>query len=216
MELFAETLDRLSSRRPQRPTPDCDAFLPLVYEYEKIAADTVKRLKRYHEPERQAKLKRDWHRRLAGGDETSAQEEPHSAHEREGTTTVDDLLKWEQEQQTWKLLRLLLEVHYPPSTEVDEEGRFVRPSHGKPLHRYSSELDLWKSFLAENHQIWEKYVVVEWLKESADGSGQEIDTIIEQLQEGAERGTGLTSHGWLYSKEAIKGQKRLRSWPAGS
>ena len=219
VEKFAETLDRLGGQRQQDQAKDCRHVLPLVIEYEKVAADTVKRLKRYHEPERQEKLKRSWGRRLRN---SSGRSTPNADHDESridlGSTTLEDLQRWEQERQTWQLLRIMLQVQYPLPESLEgtpgQEERLSRPPIGLKVHRYSSENEVWKAFLGEFDDVWEKNVVVEWLKMSADSSGQDIDSIIEQLELGADRGSGLSAHGWLYSKEAIKAQKRLRSWPS--
>ena len=219
VEQFAETLDRLSVKKQQKPQKDCRHVLPLIKEYEKIADDTVKRLRKYHEPERQEKWKRSWRRRLRS---SSGRSTPISIHEDDNAdeglhTTLQDLQRWEQERQTWQLLGLMIEIDHPiPDTEIslpNSTQMFSRPHQNCEVHRYSTEQAIWQSFLAENDVAWERYVIVEWLKLSAEGSGQDIDTVIEQLDTDAERGSGLWAHGWLYSKEAIKGQKRLRSWP---
>lgn len=219
VEQFAETLDRLSIKKQEKPQKDCREVLPIIEEYERIADDTVKRLKKYHEPERQERLKRSWRRRLRS---SSGRSTPISIHE-DGNdeerlhSTLQDLQRWEQERQTWKLLGLMLQIEHPiQRTEnplSDSTKRLSRPHQTLKIHRYSTEQDIWQQFLAEDDSAWEKHVIVDWLKSSAEGSGQDIDALIGQLDNGAERGSGLWSHGWLYSKEAIKGQKRLRSWP---
>ena len=219
VEQFAETLDRLSIKKQQKPQKDCREVLPIIEEYERIADDTVRRLKKYHAPEQQERLKKNWRRRLRS---SSGRSTPISIHE-DGNdeeklhSTLQDLQRWEQERQTWKLLGLMLQMEYPiqgPENRTsDSTNRLDRPHPNIEIHRYSTEQDIWQQFLAEDDSAWEKHVIVDWLKSSAEGSGQGIDAVIQQLDNGAERGSGLWSHGWLYSKEAIKGQKRLRSWP---
>ena len=217
VEQFAETLDRLSIKKQHKSQKDCREALQIVQEYERIADDTVRRLKKYHEPERQESLKKSWRRRLRS---SSGRSTPISIHE-DGNdeeklhSTLQDLQRWEQERQTWKLFGLMLQIEYPVqgSENPDSVERLNRPRPVVEIHRYSTEQDVWQQFLAEDDFAWERHVIVDWLKLSAEGSGQDVDSIIEQLDNGAERGSGLWSHGWLYSKEAIKGQKRLRSWP---
>ena len=219
MEQFAETLDRLSNKRHERPLKDCRHVLPLVKGYEKIASDTVKRLKKIHEPERQEKLKQSWKRRLRN---SSGRSTPLSVHEEEAEdgglhTTVEDLQRWELERQTWNLLGVMLQIEYPVPksdlSDIESMNYLNRPDGDADLHRYTSEHAVWNRFLAEDNSAWERHVVVEWLKSSAEASGQNIDLVVEQLESSADRGSGLLAHGWLYTKEAIKGQKRLRSWP---
>jgi nuclear pore complex protein Nup107 len=215
-EQFAESLDRLSSRGQGIEHAETNDILPLVYEYEKVAADTVKRLKKFHESERQQLLKRSFQRQLQKDDGKST---PSDYYQEEdpvdpSTTMVGDLDHWENERQTWQLFGLLLQAHsvtVTPPTGLPET--FVRPTHTSKPHPYSTEHDVWDYYLEHSPDMWEKHVVVEWLKSNADNTGQDIDTIVEQLQSGTERGSELWQQSWLYSKEAIKAQKRLRSWP---
>ena len=128
-------------------------------------------------------------------------------------SSVDDLLRWQAEEQTWELFGLMLRVEHPPLTSQTPGIEQDRPGKASLVHRYSAEQDIWTQFLAEDDVAWERHTVVEWLKRSAENSGQDIDTIVAQLEPSAERGSGLRADGWLDSKLAIKQQKRLRSWP---
>ena len=219
VEEFAENLDRLSSRSRRKHAKDCGDVLPLVDAYKKIARDTVRRLQSMHAPERQQQLSKKTKRRLRN---SSAKSTPGSTPARDGkdhgmTTSVEDLKRWELEEQTWDLVGLMLQVACPTraikQTNLGGEPRLVRPSKDTVVHRYSSEKDIWNMFLASDDQAWERHTVVEWLKKCADSSGQDIDQVVKELELGADRGSGLWAHSWLYSKEAIKFQKRLRSWP---
>ena len=219
VEQFAENLDRLSSRNKRKHRKDCSDVLPLVDAYKKIAKDTVHRLQSMHAPERQQQLSKRMKRRLRN---SSVNSTPGSASAEDGNnrgmmTSVEDLRRWEMEEQTWDLVGLMLQVAYPKrgttETNLDGESRPVRPSKDTEVHRYSSEKEIWSRFLASDDQAWERHIVVEWLKKCADSSGQNIDQVVKELELGADRGSGLWAHSWLYSKEAIKFQKRLRSWP---
>ena len=216
VERFAETLDRLSIKKQKKPQKDCRHVLPLINAYKKIAGDTIQHLQSMHEPERRAQLCKKTKRRLQNSSSRSTPGGP--TPEEDGSnggmmTSVDDLKRWEQEEQTWDLLGLMLQSEYPLPESETSHTDFVRPSKSIEIHRYSSEKDVWDSFLASDNQAWERHVVVEWLKKCADRSGQDIEQVVKELESGADRGSGLWAHSWLYSKEAIKGQKRLRSWP---
>ena len=214
VEKFAESLDRLASGKLD--VDDCRRVLPAVRDYEKIATETVARLRRYHEPERQQRLKGSWKRKVE-----QARTPTPSLRGRTGDTStgtrVEDLENWEQERQTWQLLRLLLQGQYPVAENSpalpDQEAKYQRPTPNAEIHPYSTERELWDTFLGEWADVWEKQVIVEWLKSNAESDGPSIDVVVEELDEAADRGKGLSAHGWLYSKEAIKGQKRLRAWP---
>lgn len=222
VEQFAENLDRLSSKRQQKPQKCCSKVLPLVDAYKKISSETIRHLETMHAPERRQQLARKTKRKLrnSSGQSTPGLITTSKSKEPIMMTTVEDLKFWEQEEQTWDLLSLMLQVEYPlPESAVPQKIRkgqpqlLVRPSKDVQVHRYSSEKDVWNSFLASDDQAWERHTVVEWLKKCADKSGQDIEQVVQELDLGADRGTGLWAHSWLYSKEAIKGQKRLRSWP---
>lgn len=133
------------------------------------------------------------------------------------TASTAKIEKWEQEEQTWDLLGSMLQVEFPipepqrQETDFDEPLR--RPSKDVEVHGYCSEKEVWDHFLAHDNLAWERHTVVEWLKKCADNSGQDISLVVQKLERKADRGDGLWAHSWLYSKEAIKLQKRLRSWP---
>ncbi|MCJ1262017.1 Nucleoporin nup84 [Lobaria immixta] len=219
VEEFAETLDRLSTRKQRKDHKDCRHVLPLVLSYRKIAHDTVEELTSIHSPDKQRQMTKRWKRKLRS---SSGGSTPRSTHSEEdlgslSKTTVEDLKRWEQEEQTWDLLGRMLQVEYPvPQPDAQDlefnEG-FMRPNRGPDVHRYSPEKDVWARFLAEDDLAWERHTVVEWLKKCADSSGQEIELVVKELEFDAERGTGIWADSWLYTKEAIKGQKLLRSWP---
>lgn len=219
VEEFAENLDRLSSRNKRRNKKDCSDVLPLVNAYKEIARTTVSRLQSLHAPEKQQQLSRKSRRGLRN---SSLQSTPWTTPAEDGKnrnvmTSVEDLKWWEQEEQTWDLVGIMAQVWYPETgmtkTSRDGESRLVRPSTDIEIHRYSSEKDIWDKFLASDDQAWERHAVVEWLQTCAENSGQDIEQVVKELELGADRGSGLWAHSWLYSKEAIKFQKRLRSWP---
>lgn len=218
VEEFATNLDRLSNKRQRRAPKDCRHVLPLVNAYKKIASNNVRKLENDHAPERQKQLSKTTRRRLrsSSGKSTPAPNAGEDDRDHGMLTTVEDLKRWEQEEQTWDLLGLMLQVEYPiPGTTIsDSEGApdIVRPSRESEVHRYSSEKDAWDNFIATNDLAWERHIVLRWLQKCTDNSGQDIEQVVEELESGADRGSGLWAHSWLYSKEAIKGQKRLRSW----
>ena len=184
--------------------------------YRDIAKRTVDDLRGMHAPEKHRRLNQQLRGKFR---KSSAASRRESALSRDHTvfTTLDDLDRWEQEEQTWHLLGLMLQVEYPSKDSRKQahpfDERLVRPARGTEVHQYSSEQAVWSRFLAHDDQAWERHTVVEWLKTSANESGQDIEKVVEELEASANRGSGLWAHSWLYSKEAIKGQKRLRSWP---
>lgn len=213
VERFAETLDRLS-RRNDQPPHDCRQVLPTINAYLEIARDTVHHLQTLHAPERRQRLVREKRRQSCNSKSHSPAD---TSKDQDAMTTIEDLERWQQEQQTWDLLGLTLQGEKPiPSRErvVTTQGdQGLRPTGHKEVHQYSPEKDVWDNYLASDDEAWERYAIVEWLKRCADHSGQDIEHVVEHLESDADRGSGLWAHSWLYTKEAIKGQKRLRSWP---
>ncbi|KAL8822657.1 MAG: hypothetical protein Q9191_006611 [Dirinaria sp. TL-2023a] len=225
VEHFAEHLDRYMSQKPKTIQKDCRHVLPLVNEYRRIASDTLKYLKGIHSAEQDKRASGTWKLRLRSSNRSlgsnrsfSSQSSQADAEENGGIrTSVKDLKDWEQEEQTWELLAHLLQVQYAvPQSEIENLGipeKYHRPPRRTVDPRFSSEKDAWDQFLAEDDLAWERHTVVEWLKRCADASNQDIDEVVRDLELGADRGTSLWAHGWLYTKESVKGQKRLRSWP---
>lgn len=219
VEKFAETLDRLSTTRPQqRPKDYYRDVLPVVLSYKKISHDTVEHLKKTHNHEKQHEMAKTWRGKLRSSG-TPTPKSTQANEDRDSTfhSAAEDLKRWEQEEQTWDLFGLMLQVEFPtsqPDTQVSESNqRFIRPSQGPDLHRYSSEKEVWNRFLADDDLAWERHTVIEWLKRCAESSGPDIEIVVKELESNADRGSGLESHSWLYTKEAIKGEKRLRALP---
>ena len=219
VERFAENLDRLSVKKQRDERRDLDHVLPLLNAYKKISTDTVHHLETMHAPERRQQLASRTRRKFRRSSGRSTPGLNGADHDGQSSmiTTVEDLKFWEQEEQTWDLVGLMLRVEYPlsdpSSSHKDHKSDFVRPSRDTQIHHYSSEAHVWESFLASDDQAWERHTVIKWLQKSADNLGQDIEQVVEELESGADRGSGLWAHSWLYTKEAIKGQKRLRSWP---
>lgn len=223
VEKFAEQLERLNPAKQSHPQERYESALELVDEYESIANAAVDRLKKQHAPAQQKSLNMRWQRRirsskqgerlLSSDHEDDNQNELTEEQDEASKTTLADLKYWEQERRTWSLLKQTLEFQLPqPGIDKEAECKEKVAEIG-PIHQYSSEAKIWERFLAEDELARERYVVLTWLRQSAEISGNDIVTLMEQLETAADRGRGLWAHGWLYSKEAIKGQKRLRSWP---
>jgi nuclear pore complex protein Nup107 len=222
VEDFAECLDRLYPRRDHDPETVYENAFKLVRSYQTIAENTVKRLRKEHAPKRQRLLSERWRRRVQEINEEVSEDpdfeededdEPGLSNTTKPTTTMEDLRRWEQEAQTWDLLALMLDLQYArPGIDREKEKNDNIRSIGE-ITQYSSEEKIWEQFLVKDDLAKERHAVLSWLKRNAESSGTDIDIMVRQLEEGAERGKGLWAHGWLYTKEAVKAQKRLRAWP---
>ncbi|KAI9722347.1 MAG: hypothetical protein M1812_001819 [Candelaria pacifica] len=224
VEEFAEELDRHNTSRRQDPAEKYDCAFKLVKSFQNLAEETVKRLQKQHEPKRLREIDKDWRHRvqdiqLMPGDidfDDRESEEPDDIDGYEDSalqTTVDDLKHWQQEAHTWRLLDLMLQTEYTEPRESKPEAKKSRLESLGAVNRYSSEELLWKRFLVEDELAQERQNILQWLKDTAESSGPDIEKVVEQLEVGAERGKGLWAHGWLHTKEATKAQKRLRAWP---
>lgn len=223
VEEFAKSLDRVNTKTKKDTVSDCRHVLPFVNEYRKIASNTVKSLRAKHGMEREKKAPRRSKSKSGRSTARSPGAASRSANggSNDKLTTVEDLLRWEEEEQTWDLLGSMLQVEFPipekdrSTIKHDSKDKpwLTRPEQKLNMNHFSSEKETWDNFLASDDLAWERFTVVEWLKRCADRSRPEIDHIVEELESEADRGSGLWAHSWLYTKEAIKGQKRLRSWP---
>ncbi|MCJ1434031.1 Nucleoporin nup84 [Xylographa pallens] len=219
VERFAESLDRLSLMKQHKVENSCYHVLPLVAEYEAIASRTVDRLRKIYAPAKLNKSPKGFKRKVRSSSDRSTPIPIHEDGDEIGmsNTSIEDLHQWEQERQTWRLLSLMLQAEYPVKEALPSDtcynGKSKRPASRGPTHLYSSEHDIWQTFLAEDDSAWEKHTVLEWLKMSAESSGEEIETVVEELEQGSDRGAGLNPQGWLFSRSEIKKHKMLRTWP---
>lgn len=217
VETFAETLDKFLDDRATGAST-FDAVHDLVLDFKDIAERTVVELKQSHEREMRQQLQQEWseHARLTAASTalksfTSATSASLGARKAE---QVKQLRQWQQEADMWDLFRIMLELHpfeaEAQTQRLEREERLARI--GRP-HRYTSEGDLWESFLLEDDVARERNLIKEWLERTAEHQHSDIPGIVEELEVKAGRGKGLWSSGWLHTREKIKGEKRLRSWP---
>lgn len=177
----------------------------LIDSYHDIAIEAVKRLRAQHKRRQIGHTGRKNILGFTADHDEDAMDEDGSDDqeliESNPMTTPEDLKRWEQEARTWDLLRRMTTLQYGPPQTQDTP----------PIHRYSSERHIWNSFLQNDTLGLERHTVLEWLKNTADESGEDIDVLVQELQQNADRGD-ITAHGWLHTKSAIKNQKRLNAW----
>lgn len=110
----------------------------------------------------------------------------------------------------WELFGLLTSFGGP---EIQATYAKSQKSCLRGLHRYSSDSEIWRTFLTADQFAEEYQEILGWLHRTASASRASIDAITEPLRHKADRGDGIWSAGWLFTKESIKTQKRNRSWP---
>ncbi|KAH8697334.1 putative nuclear pore complex protein Nup107 [Talaromyces proteolyticus] len=191
MDAFAEKLDRF--KQQDRTQGSYQAAFSLIKNYQLHASDAI------NEATRQSTLKR-----AKLGWNASREADLSTA------TSEEDLQRLQLEIDTWDILLNLIAVDDPTAISHAKEAQ---KSVFQNLHRYSTDREVWEQFLDADQHATECVMVMKWLETKAKSSAQQLDSVIANLEAQAERGTGLWAHGWLYTKESIKGQKRLRAWP---
>ncbi|KAI1209471.1 nuclear pore protein 84/107 [Annulohypoxylon truncatum] len=117
--------------------------------------------------------------------------------------SAESLKRWELEAQTWDLLRRLLPLRYSNKTSLKPTRHDVT--------RFQSSSELWEEFLQSDSTAQERKAVLECLQASADESRTDIDELVRDYQQRAERGD-IIAYGWLHTRSAIKMQKNLHGW----
>jgi nuclear pore complex protein Nup107 len=189
--------------------------IDLIDLYHGIALDTLERLREQHAAERRKRDGLRWRKKMRGfkiaqDDDEIEIEDSDERPYGDPKTTLEDLERWEQEAQTWDLLRRLVHLRFPPPGSAENANKSL--SRHKALHQYSTEREVWENFLEEDGVALERKTVLQWLKDTAEESGEDIDVLVQDLQQNAERGD-IIAHGWLHTKAAIKNQKRIHVWP---
>ncbi|KAH6660231.1 nuclear pore protein 84/107 [Truncatella angustata] len=115
----------------------------------------------------------------------------------------EELATLEREVQTWDLLRRLLPLRYP-------ERKIAQPKREEPS-KYSTNAELWEEFLQSDVTAQERKEILEVLQITADDTRDDIDDMVRDLQQNAERGD-IIAYGWLHTRSAIKMQKSVNGW----
>ncbi|KAG8207090.1 Nuclear pore complex protein [Trichophyton interdigitale] len=200
IEAYAQSLDNF--RRQGLQPGDTRAFqeaCKLVKKYQQIAEDTAKELS---QPTGARKSLRS--STLVN---LSQSYKPNVSVSKDEEASIR---RWQLEADTWGLVFHLLAVGDP---ESHMQAQLNQKTALQTLHRYSTDHDIWETFLRTDHFAVENAVMLKWLENTARAGIEVMDSMISKLEMDANRGEGLWAHGWLYTKEAIKGAKRLRSWP---
>ncbi|KAJ5091718.1 hypothetical protein NUU61_006588 [Penicillium alfredii] len=190
IEAFAEKLDQFKRKNTDDEFQRVQAAYKLVESYRDLAQNAIQ------EVARQQTLKRA--------------KMGFRASESQDTEADAELNDLQLEANTWRLLLNLISIDDPASRASFKEGRQTAFQN---LHRYSSDREIWEQFLNADHYALECVVAMRWLEETSKTGDQEMEILITDMEAQAERGQGLWAHGWLFTKEAIKGHKRLRAWP---
>jgi nuclear pore complex protein Nup107 len=195
IEAFAERLDRFKQKGRTDDFGNYQAAYQLVKSYQVLAQDAIQDISKQNTLKR---AKMGWSTSRTNG---TASHDPK---------IEEELQRLQLEANTWQLLLNLISIDDPPSRASCKKAQ---ETVFQKLHRYSSDREVWESFLSADHYALECVIIMKWLEHTATTTPQDIDSLISELESQAERGQGHWTHGWLYTKETIKGQKRLRAWP---
>lgn len=215
VERFAEVLDGYNPLKAVDVEERHGMTFELIELYHSIALETVEHLRDQHASERRRQDGARWRKKMRGF-KISQDPELMDMDDMEQSgpsaldsmkTTIDDLERWEEEARTWDLLSRMVKLQYPHPGQ-----RKLSNQQPESIHRYSSERQIWEAFLEADHLALERQTVLRWLQDTAEESGEDIDVLVQELQQNAERGD-IIAHGWLHTKAAIKNQKRVHVWP---
>lgn len=209
VERFAEVLDEYNPLKANEDSEQHEMVYDMVVMFYGIAVETTDRLRKHHENELRKEDSTKWRRKMRGLMTLDTDDDMNDAEE-EGplvllgdSTGVQDLKRWEQEAHTWDLLRRMLKLQFP---EAD-----TTRTPTEPINKYSSEHQIFNNFLSSDSSAQERATVLRWLRDTAEDSGEDIDVLVQDLQQNADRGD-IVAHGWLHTKAALKNNKRIQTW----
>ncbi|KAK5675074.1 Nucleoporin nup84 [Elasticomyces elasticus] len=189
----------------------------LAQTYKAFADNEVADLQKTHQKERMLQLRKEWRQRVqlsANNAQSGAKASRGGVVSEMKAEKVQELREWQQESDTWDLFSIVLDFWYDRDARRRErDGKLANLA---PPHRYTPEKEIWERFLLENEIALEHHLYKEWLERTADHQESDIDGIMEELEALSGSGKGLWNRGWLNSRERIKGEKRVRSWPSPS
>lgn len=118
--------------------------------------------------------------------------------------------KLQLEADLWILTKNLLMSNSPRAKADVAEAQATALGN---LHRYSTNLEFWNAFLDSDTTAQEYETTLAWLQERAEQNSPPIENLIQNWTIESARGDGLWSAGPMFTKNAIKKQKRDRAWP---
>lgn len=211
VERFAEVLDEYNPLKAADETEHYDMAFDMVDMFHSIAVETAARLRESHAVKKTKQRSLSWRKKMRGFINPDVDDEMDDVQDDDSGTLVlepnsigiNDLKRWEEEAHTWDLLRRLLTLRFPGS-----DASALVPNS---INKYSTEKEQFENFLASDAKAYERETVLKWLKDTAEDSGEDIDVLVQELQQNADRGD-IVAHGWIHTKAAIKNNKRLHGW----
>ncbi|KAI8629091.1 nuclear pore protein 84/107 [Xylariaceae sp. FL1651] len=196
-ERFAKALDTLSVTRKSPADQRADIF-KLADHYYQYATDKVNALRKSQKPTSSTSL-----RRLDDSSSQDSMDLDDADNRLLASNSAEELDCWEQEAQIWDMLRRLLPLRY-------SNRNSLRPIR-REISKFQSCAELWDEFLQSDPTAQERKAILECLQTSADEARIDIDELVRDYQQRAERGD-IIAYGWLHTRSAIKMQKNINGW----
>ncbi|KAI9691777.1 MAG: Nucleoporin nup84 [Bathelium mastoideum] len=213
VEDFAEMLDKWNEQRQKRENRA--VALGLLDDCRDVANKAVANLKKRYGTERSRREQEIWSVRARNlqNDQPDTKEDLEEIDRKfPRTAKVKDLEYWQEEADTWELLQIVL--------KGDAFRYYLRGDRRKLTHDPENSLsdpqNPWQDFLAQNPLAKERHLITKWLESTAEHTGNDLSILAERLEERAGRNAGTWSHGFLDTRERIKGAKRLRPFNASN
>lgn len=222
VEQFAALLDGWLKKLPEREDKHV-AAIEVADHFKAVAELSAKKLQERHDKERLVQLRKEWASRADVPDQSSEAGKGLRGSGMSNLTgrkeeDVRELRHWQQEADIWELFKLVLNLYYRQDMEtLVRERQTVREDKLAQMeypNRFTSEAQLYERFLVESDRARGRSLVKRWLEETADHQETDIPGIMEELEARSGAGKGLWSKGWLHTRERIKQEKRLRTWPS--
>lgn len=215
VETFAECLDEFLEHLPAHSK--FDAVLGLVNEFKHISKDAAFKLEESNQRERADQLRKEWSEQAKLSTNTNtfsaSTATRFSSQTSQSSEKVKEWRQYKQEADLWELFDIVLRLHHNPDQQAVQQAKEEELEKlGRP-HRYTSEGDIWERFLLSDDLARERSLVKRWLEDTVEHQESDLPGILEELEKRGSQGKGLWSAGWVNTREKIKGEKRLRSWP---
>ncbi|KAH9887802.1 nuclear pore protein 84/107 [Xylariomycetidae sp. FL2044] len=195
-DYFSKTFDFLPISR-KSPSEQRAEIFSAVNDYYKYAASKVYDMRKSRRQSSNGAL-----RQLDAGSSPDSME-IDEAEVAQSAVSDEELGYWEQEAQIWDLLRRLLPLRY-------SKRNTIKPNR-REMSRFKSSSELWDDFLQNDSTAQERKAILECLQTTADESRIDIDDMVKESQQRAERGD-IIAYGWLHTRSALKMQKSMNGW----
>ncbi|KAI0171999.1 nuclear pore protein 84/107 [Hypoxylon sp. FL1284] len=196
-EEFAKGLDSLTLTR-KTPAEKRAEIFKLVDSYYHYAANKVHALRTS-----QGQVSRSGPRHSYDASSQDSMDLDDAENGPQSPASAQRLRNLELEAQTWDMLRRLLPLRYP-------NNESFKPTR-HDVSRFHSSSELWHDFLQSDTTAQERKAILECLQTSADESRTDIDELVRDYQQRAERGD-IIAYGWLHTRHYIKMQKNVNGW----